>query len=189
LRLAPDRIDVQLPGIDQEAWGGHNETKYPWNKEAAFCKGVKCGLDVENVVSIPGGREALKMRRLMGNAFGRKFLLDQEDVFKRCVERRIRSIEELCASNGAADVQLEFKKFALDVVSINPTVSKLLIKAEFAYGGHSKFASIGAGSGGSAEELMTQVVQANVKMLLIQLTRSDFRDYILGCLNCLRKFH
>src|SRR5436190_17272390 len=95
LRLAPDRIDVQLPGIDQEAWGGHNETKFPWNKEAAFCKGVKCGLDVENVVSIPGGREALRMRRLMGSPFARKFLLDQEDVFKRCVERVLQNIDRL----------------------------------------------------------------------------------------------
>lgn len=124
LRLAPDRIDVQLPGIDQEAWGGHNKTKLPWNKEAVFCKAVKSGLNVENVVSIPGGREALKMRRLMGNPFARKFLHDQEDVFKGCVERVLQNIDRLCASNGAADVQLEFKKFALDVVSMARILSR-----------------------------------------------------------------
>jgi hypothetical protein len=124
LRLAPDRIDVQLPGIDEEAWGGHNETKLPWDKEPAFCRSVRCGMEVENIVSLPRAREALKMRRLMGPPFARKFLLDQEEIFKRCVERTINNINELCASGANVDVQLEFKKYALDVVSIVPFSSE-----------------------------------------------------------------
>jgi hypothetical protein len=169
LRLSPDRIDVQLPGIDQEAWGGHNETKFPWDKEATFCKGVKCGLEVENVVSIPRAREALKMRRLMGPPFARKFLLDQENIFKRCVEKVIQRIDQMCESNGGVDVQLEFKKYALDVVSNNLCLMSWRI-AEFAYGGYSKFDS--TVTGGSAEELMTQVVHANVT----NLCKFDLRE-------------
>jgi hypothetical protein len=110
---------VQLPGIDQEAWGGHNETKLPWDKEAVFCKILRSGMNVDNIVSLPRARDGLRMRRLVGTPFSRKFLFDQEDVFKRCAERALDHIEKLWTSNnGQVEISMEFRKYALEVVSI-----------------------------------------------------------------------
>lgn len=119
VRLGPDNIDVQLFGVIQDAWGGQNESKLPWDKVPFACKISRCGMQVDNIVSIQKSREALRMRRLIGSPFSRKFLLDQEIIFKRCITRAIQNIDQLRVHNkGAVEVSKEFRKYALDVVSI-----------------------------------------------------------------------
>ena len=58
------------------------------------------------------------MRRLIGGPFSRKFLFDQVDIFKDCVKRLLDDIERLRGENDErVEVLMEFRKYALDVVS------------------------------------------------------------------------
>jgi hypothetical protein len=119
LRLAPDIIDVTLPEAAFKAWGGQNPTKLPWNKEPEFCDIVRVGLKVDNIVSIADARGALHIRRLVGGPFAKKFLLDQEEIFKHCTKKLIEKLDRLRASqDDNVDVALQFKKYAFDILSL-----------------------------------------------------------------------
>ena len=119
VRLGPNHVDVQPHEIAQNAWGGQNEARQPWHKDPLICKLARFGLKVDNLVTFPGLREALRMRRLIGQPFSRKFLLDQGDIFKGCLKTFLDSIERLRGQNdGAVEVLFQYRKYALDVVSI-----------------------------------------------------------------------
>jgi len=77
--------------------------------------GFKC----DNLFSIGKMREGLRLRRLVGPPFGKKFLLEQEQVFKDCTKRMMERINELRILNdNKVDLLLEGKNYAMDVVSI-----------------------------------------------------------------------
>jgi len=119
VRLAPNYVDVQSHEIAQNAWAGRNEARQPWHKDPMVGELVRFGLKADNIVSLPGPREALRMRRLIGQPFSRKFVLDQGDIFKACVKRLLDSLSEKLHGDGSAGVEilLEYRKYTLDVVS------------------------------------------------------------------------
>ena len=90
----------------QNAWGGQNEARQPWHKDPLICKLARFGLKVDNLVTFPGPREALRMRRLIGQPFSRKFLLDQGDIFKVCVKTFLDSLSERLESDNSAGVEI-----------------------------------------------------------------------------------
>ena len=84
------------------------------------------GMKVDNLVGIPGFREAMRMRRLMGAPFARKFLLDQEYLFKKCVKNTLDNINKICLTNdGVVDIHRQNKLYAFDVIS-NFTILSLV---------------------------------------------------------------
>lgn len=80
LRLGAERIDVQLPEVAFDAWGGQNQRKLPWDKDPEFCEIVQLGMRVDNVLSMTHTRDAIRIRRLINAPFAKKFLLDQEHI-------------------------------------------------------------------------------------------------------------
>ena len=79
---------------------------------------ARFGLKVDNLVTIPGPREGLRMRRLIGGPFSRKFLFDQEDIFKGSVKRFLDGLERSRGENdGGVEMLLGYRKYSLDVVS------------------------------------------------------------------------
>jgi hypothetical protein len=118
IRLGPNRVDVQPHEIAQNAWGGLNEAHQPWNKDPLLCKMARFGLEVDNLVTIPAPREGLRMRRLIGGPFSRKFLFDQEEIFKGSVKRFLDGLERSRGENdGGVEMLLGYRKYSLDVVS------------------------------------------------------------------------
>ena len=112
-------MDIDLYEVTEDAWKGHNDLKLPWDKDPFFVHMLRLGMDVDNLVSIANSREGLRMRRLMGPPFARKFLLDPEYLFKECTKRRIEVIKKLTSENdGVIDINRQHKLFALDIISI-----------------------------------------------------------------------
>lgn len=110
---------MQPHEIAKIAWGGQNEARQPWDKDPLVGKVARFGLKVDNLVTLPGPREAMRMRRLIGQPFSRKFLLDQEAIFKGCVKSLLDNIERLRGENDVGvEVLFEYRKYTLDVVSI-----------------------------------------------------------------------
>ena len=66
---------------------------------------------------MPSVREALRMRRLIGTPFARKFLLDQEHIFKDCTKKMMRILEEYNIRDGTVDVANHFMKYSFDLLS------------------------------------------------------------------------
>ena len=123
LRLAPKKIDVQLVEASQDAWAGHNAKRTPWDKEYSIHSSERWGLKVDNVVSMKEAKPALKMRRIMGKPFAKKFLQDQEEIFKEGTIKFLARIEELRKlSNDKVDIYAEFGNYAFDVLSEFPFV-------------------------------------------------------------------
>ena len=113
-------IDVQLSEVTIQGWGGQNESKLPWNKEPELCKIFRAGMPVDNIVSIASARESKRIRRLVGPPFAKKFLADQEEVFKNCTKRVLEKIDNLRIKNdNKVDMFQVFKEYALDVISIS----------------------------------------------------------------------
>jgi hypothetical protein len=118
LRLGPKKVNVNLPEVAFEAWGGQNKTKLPWDKDPEFCLMVRCGMKIDNVLSMAHARDALRQRRLIGPPFAKKFLLDQEHIFKKCTKKIIDNLDRLRETNhGKVDVTLQFMKFTFDITS------------------------------------------------------------------------
>ena len=127
MRLAPNLVDTQLSELLPDAWKGHNHTKFPWDKDSQFQRGARVDLDIDNLVSTPGAREALRLKRLMmGPPFARKFLLGQEQSFKKSVKRVIRRLNQGMSNDGKVDVHRQFKLYVFDIISLFPR-RKLLI--------------------------------------------------------------
>jgi cytochrome P450 len=111
-------VDILSPETTFQAWGGKTDTKLPWDKDPAFCEAVRGGLTVDNVLSIQTGKESQRMRRLVGPPFAKKFLLDQEQIFKNCTKTLIMNLEKLRKeNNNVVNVSIEFRKYAFDILS------------------------------------------------------------------------
>lgn len=121
IRIGPGMIDVQLSEVTIQGWGGQNESKLSWNKESELCKIFRDCMPVDNIVSIASARESKRIRRLVGPSFAKKFLADQEEVFKSCIKVCSRkSIPNLRIKNdNKFDIFQVFKEYALDVISIS----------------------------------------------------------------------
>ena len=118
LRLAPDMVDILSAEATFQGWGGKTDTKLPWDKDPEFCEAVRGGLSVDNVLSIQTAKESQRMRRLVGPPFAKKFLLDQEQIFKTCTKTLIMSLEShRKQNNNKVDVLVEFRKYAFDILS------------------------------------------------------------------------
>jgi cytochrome P450 len=122
VRLTPQLVAVVHPEAALQAFAGQNESKLIWDKDPANCRAVRGGLNVDNVLSISGAKESQRMRRLVGAPFAKKFLLDQEHLFKDCTKRMIQRISKLCEDDPRVDVLVEYKNYALDILS-TPLVS------------------------------------------------------------------
>jgi len=134
LRLAPTKVDIQLLKASQDAWAGHNPKHLPWDKEQALVNSERYWLKVDNVVSLKRAKDALKMRRIMGKPFARKFLQDQEEIFKEGTIKFLERVENLRKSqDGKVDIYAEFGLYAFDVLT------------EIVYGGHFKKAALRPG--------------------------------------------
>jgi len=160
VRLAPNLVDIQLSELLSDAWKGHNHTKFPWDKDSQFQRGARVGLSVDNLVSIAGAREALRLKRLMGPPFARKFLLDQEQSFKKSVKRVIRRLNQGMSNDGKVDVHRQFKLYVFDIISLFPR-RKLLIIAEFAFGGCFKGSSSDGFMGAPEVDLLENFALSN----------------------------
>jgi hypothetical protein len=111
-------IDVTLPEAAFKAWGGRNPTKIPWDKDPEFCRMVRFGMTVDNIESTGEFREASRLRRLVGGPFAKKFLLDQEHLFKKSTKKMIETLEQLRESHdGKFDIAPQFRKYAFDLLS------------------------------------------------------------------------
>lgn len=60
------------------------------------------------------------MRRLIGTPFARKFLLDQEYIFKKCTVRMIEKVERMMQREGKVDAAKEFMNYSCDLLSMLP---------------------------------------------------------------------
>jgi cytochrome P450 len=66
---------------------------------------------------MPHARDALRQRRLIGTPFAKKFLLDQEHIFKRCTKKMIDNLEKLRAKDeGKVDVAFQFMQYSFDLL-------------------------------------------------------------------------
>ena len=109
-------VDVQLLEITDHAWGSQN--KQPWNKEPQFCEIARLGMKVDNVVSIASSQESKRLRRLMGGPFARKFILDQQEIFKRGAKKLLENINQLrLKQNDKVNILLEYKRYAFGILS------------------------------------------------------------------------
>jgi len=163
VRLTPQRVAVLHPEAALRAFTGQNESKLIWDKDPANCRAVRGGLNVDNVLSISGPKASQRMRRLVGAPFAKKFLFDQEHVFKDCTKRMTERISKLCEGDPRVDVLVEYKNYALDILSTSLGV--ILIIAEFAFGGYFKGAS--NTSGVSVTRLAEEVPMANVSLPIL----------------------
>jgi hypothetical protein len=119
LRLGPDKIDVQPPEVVYQGWGGQNDTKRVWDKDPVVSAGARFGFNADNILSTSNSRDALQIRRLVGPPYAKKFLLDQEWIFKDCTKRMIERLNQLRETNdNKVDLVTEYKNYAMDVVSM-----------------------------------------------------------------------
>jgi hypothetical protein len=71
-----------------------------------------------NIGSLPP-KEAVKVRRLISPPFGRKFLQDQQHVFKNCVNKALKKISRMSEDDGTLDYYYISKLYAFEVISIS----------------------------------------------------------------------
>lgn len=153
LRLAPTKVDVQLLIASQDAWAGHNAKHLPWDKEQALVDSERYWLKVDNVVSMKRAKDALKMRRIMGKPFARKFLQDQEEIFKEGTIKFLDRVENLRQSqDGKVDIYSEFGNYAFDVLT------------EIVYGGYFKKAALRSGI-----SFIQLIGQASAGLVLVRM--------------------
>jgi hypothetical protein len=73
-----------------------------------------------NIGSLPP-QESIKMRRLISPPFGRKFLQDQQHIFKDCVNKALNKITRMSKDEGGVvDFYYVAKLYAFEVISSSP---------------------------------------------------------------------
>jgi len=160
LRLAPQVIDAQFPEVAYQAWGGQNESKQPWDQDATMSSAGRLGFKVDNLFSTTKAREGMRLRRLVGPPFAKKFLQEQEEIFKDCAKRMIEKVKVMIGSgHNKVDLLLEYKNYAMDVVSISSCLTRIML-AEFSFGGYFKEGSIRPGV--TSIQLIEEVPLASV---------------------------
>jgi hypothetical protein len=113
VRLSPNEVSVTGTDSIQKLYGGHE----PFEREPEF-RHIMGGEFADGNIGSLRSREALKVRRLISAPFGRKFLLDQQNLFRECVNENIRRIERLVEDEGeVVDICSVTKLFAFDVLS------------------------------------------------------------------------
>jgi len=81
---------------------------------------MRGGQRVENILSMRHIRDALRLRRMIGTPFARKFLLDQEYIFKQSTKKMIENLEMVRSRDGKVDVAHEFMNYSCDLLSLVP---------------------------------------------------------------------
>lgn len=81
---------------------------------------VRAGMRSDNVLSTQNFKDAMRVRRLIGTPFAKKFLLDQEHIFKDCTVKMMRILEEYRVRDGPVDVANHFMKYSFDLLSKSP---------------------------------------------------------------------
>jgi len=122
VRLGPNKVNINLPEIAFEAYGVQNQAKLPWDRDPDFSRLARFGdgLKSENILSMAHARDALRQRRLIGGPFAKKFLLDQDYLFKKCAKKAITNLDRIRENNGGkVNVSLEFMKYSFDVISMD----------------------------------------------------------------------
>jgi len=110
---------VNLPEVALEGWGVQNKTRLPWDRDPDFCRLARFGMKIDNILSMAHARDALRQRRLIGGPFAKKFLLDQEHIFKKYTKRMLEELERLRKStDGKVDMNLQFMKYAFDLTGV-----------------------------------------------------------------------
>lgn len=113
---------MQFVEVAYEAWGGQNDTRQPWDQDPEISPAGRLGFNTDNLFSTTKAREGMRLRRLIGPPFAKKFLLDQEQIFKECTKRAIEKIKRLAERNdNKVEMLIEFKNYAMDVVSTRIT--------------------------------------------------------------------
>lgn len=124
VRLAPDILDIKSVDAAQEAWAGIHP-KLPWDKDPDFCRMVRAGMRVDNILSTQKAKDAMRIRRLVGTPFAKKFLLDQEYIFKGCTKKMIDILEMTRIREGNVDVAHHFMKYSFDLLSMTLLCTKV----------------------------------------------------------------
>ena len=120
MRLAPDTLDISSADAAQEIWAGGANGKLPWPKTEDFSRMMRGGQRVENILSMRHIRDALRLRRMIGTPFARKFLLDQEYIFKQSTKKMIEKLDRVRTRDGKVDVAHEFMNYSCDLLSLVP---------------------------------------------------------------------
>lgn len=120
--MSPHVVDVQFVKVAYEAWGGQNDTRQPWDQDPMMSSAGRLGFNADNLFSTTNARAGMRLRRLVGPPFAKKFLQDQEQIFKECTKRAIEKIKRLAERNdNKVETLIEFKNYAMDVVSMRIT--------------------------------------------------------------------
>ena len=110
-----------------QAWGGHNIAKQPWDQDPSMSAAGRLGFNADNLFSTTTAREGMRLRRLVGPPFAKRFLQDQEDIFKDCAKRALKKIKQLSELNdNKVEMLIEYKNYAMDVVSISGYQKELM---------------------------------------------------------------
>jgi len=83
---------------------------------------VRAGMRVDNILSTQKAKDAMRIRRLVGTPLAKKFLLDQEYIFKGCTKKMIDILEMTRIREGNVDVAHHFMKYSFDLLSMTPLV-------------------------------------------------------------------
>jgi hypothetical protein len=156
---------VQFPEVTIQGWGGQNERKQPWDKDPILSKISRAGMEVDNIASVRSAQGSKRFRRLMGPPYAKKYLVDNEQVFKDCIKRTLIKLDDLRnKNNNKVNVLHEYKEHAFDVISNALTLYCWRV-AEFGFGGYFKGGS--SQSGHTELELMQQSSIENVITLIL----------------------
>jgi hypothetical protein len=75
-------------------------------------------MKIDNILSLAHARDALRQRRLIGAPFAKKFLLEQEHIFKTCTKKMIEDLDRIRESNdNKVDANLQFMKYTFELIS------------------------------------------------------------------------
>ena len=158
VRLTPNHIDSVLPETALQAWKGVNNLKLPWLKDPFLCKVTRFGTKIDNIASLAGGKENMWYRRVMSPPLARKFLLDQERIFKEGTKAILEKIEREREKNcGKVDLWPLFNEFTFGAISTYLHILQWFIVAEFVYGGLFKESSEERGSDVKEREMIQKI--------------------------------
>jgi cytochrome P450 len=121
-------VDVQFAEVAYQAWGGQNDLRQPWDQDPEMSSVGRLGFNADNLFSTTKAKDGVRLRRLVGPPFAKKFLQDQEQIFKDCAKRAMEKMKRLAETNDdKVDVLMEYKNYTMDVVSMFVISKKELI--------------------------------------------------------------
>ena len=112
VRLAPNLVSASGMESIRKIYGGSDL----WERDPLFVAGQGGEFREGNIASVPM-KEGLRIRKLMSAPFGRKYLLDQQAVFKGCVDKATDEIVRLGRDgDGVVDLYNVARLYAFAVV-------------------------------------------------------------------------